>query len=119
MTQTGSGPKISATGPEVVGKKSEILVFLPENPSQPLGTHSGPFSDTRRQIWGRKRKGHRAGSNPEPLASQPYTLTTGLPRLTHDKTGKIDLLILQPEGNPQEVINASKNEDLIELKSTH
>ena len=66
--------------------------FSPGNPSEPLGTHSAPFSETRRQIWGRKRKYHWGGSNPEPLASQPHALTTGLPRLTHNKIGKFDYL---------------------------
>ena len=120
VTQTGSGPKKSAPGPEVAGKKSEKSRFSPGNPSQPLGTPSAPFWDGPRQIWGRKRKYHCGGSNPEPLACQPHVLTTGLPRLTHNKTEKIDVLILQLEKarkKPQE--NTGKNEGLIELKSTH
>ena len=66
-------------------------------PPKPLGTPSGPFSEGPRQIWRRKRKCRLEGSNPVPLACQPHAITTGLPRLTHNKTGKIDLLILQPE----------------------
>ena len=80
----------------------EVVLLTLRNPRFfsriPLGTQSAPFSEGPRQIWRRKRKCHRGGSNPEPLASQPHTHTTGLPRLTHNKTGKIDLLILQPEG---------------------
>ena len=34
--------------------------------------------------------------------SEPLGTHSRLPRLTHNKTGKIVLLILQPEGNPQE-----------------
>ena len=74
----------------------DFLVFSIFSPPKPLGTPSAPFSEGPRQIWRRKRK-LRGGSNPAPLASHPHALTTGLPRLTHNQTGKIDLFILQPE----------------------
>ena len=97
--ETGSRPSPRMRRPKNrkwTQKSAPALEFLIFFTRKPLGTPSEPFSEGPRQIWGRKRK-YGEGSNPAPLASQPHALTTGLPRLTHNKTGKINLLILQPE----------------------
>ena len=65
--------------------------FSPGNHRESLGTHSGPFSDCRRQVWWRKRKLNQ-GSNSEPLACQANAHSTGPPRLTLCKTCKFDYL---------------------------
>ena len=90
VTQTGSGPKISAPGPE-------INVF---SPGKPLGTPRNPFGtflDKSSSSLGKKKERSLRRLEPGTSGVPPqraHHWTTASHTL---QEGKIDLLMLQPE----------------------